>query len=465
MRLWPDSLFGRLFLATIAVVVITLSVILALIVRERQEFALLESAAGDSLSSIAATAQNLARLSPAERAQELAELRDQRRSREATRRARLSARRENRELLERAVVARLQQQLGEQFEVRALGPGGPPRDSVALFDERPREPGPAPGGPRRRTPDRPPFALEVVLPDGEAVAFRMPQPRPGPALPTRLFVDFGLLTLALSVVLYAMTRTITRPLGKLAQAADAVGRGKSVAPLPEQGGRELRAATRAFNAMQERLRRYLDSRTRVLAAMSHDMRTPLTRLRLRVESIDDEALRARCTADLDEMSDMIRGALAVFRGMNDEEPATPIDINVFLEALRDEHIELGGIVTLIGRAQQPYLGKPLALRRCLGNLIQNAIQYGNQANITIEDEDALTIRIRDRGPGIPADALEQVFEPFFRLEASRNRNTGGTGLGLSIARDIAQAHGGTVALRNVDSGLEAELRLPRSHER
>jgi signal transduction histidine kinase len=213
------------------------------------------------------------------------------------------------------------------------------------------------------------------------------------------------------------------------------------------------------------LRRYLDSRTRVLAAMSHDMRTPLTRLRLRVESIDDEALRARCTADLDEMSDMIRGALAVFRGMNDEEPATPIDINVFLEALRDEHIELGGIVTLIGRAQQPYLGKPLALRRCLGNLIQNAIQYGNQANITIEDEDALTIRIRDRGPGIPADALEQVFEPFFRLEASRNRNTGGTGLGLSIARDIAQAHGGTVALRNVDSGLEAELRLPRSHER
>jgi signal transduction histidine kinase len=173
-------------------------------------------------------------------------------------------------------------------------------------------------------------------------------------------------------------------------------------------------------------------------------------------------LRARCTADLDEMSNMIRGALAVFRGLNDDEPATAIDIDALLEALRDEHREIGGVVTLHGRAHRPYVGKLLALKRCLGNLLQNAIQYGHEANVTVEDGAVLRIRIRDRGPGIPPDALDRVFEPFFRLESSRSRDTGGTGLGLSIARDVAQAHGGSLTLRNVEGGLEAELALPRN---
>jgi signal transduction histidine kinase len=265
----------------------------------------------------------------------------------------------------------------------------------------------------------------------------------------------------LGIGLFVMTRTITRPLGKLAQAADAMGRGTTVEPLPEVGGRELRAATRAFNAMQERLRRYLDSRTRVLAAMSHDMRTPLTRLRLRVESIDDDQLRAKCIADLDEMNQMIRGALGLFRGLNDEEVATPIDINALLNALREEHTELGATVTIEGRATAPFVGKPLALKRCIGNLIQNAIQYGQEAQVIVEDGPVLIIRIRDRGPGIPAEDIERVFEPFFRLESSRNRDTGGTGLGLSIARDIAQTHRGSLKLQNVEGGLEARLELPR----
>lgn len=457
--LLPDSLFGRLFFAIIAVVATTILIMVALIVRERREFSMLESSAGSSLSSIASTAENLARMPPNQRHRTLKELRAQRRTVDEIRRARFSERRETREMLERTVIRRLQQQLGDEFEVRALGPGRRPRNFVALYEDPASEatqgardgPGPLGRG----------FMLEVVLPDGEAVAFRMPPPRPGPQLPMRIFIDFSVLTLILGIVLYAMTRTITRPLGQLANAADAVGRGSSVEPLPEVGGRELRAATRAFNSMQERLRRYFDSRTRVLAAMSHDMRTPLTRLRLRVESIEDEQLRARCTADLDEMSNMIRGALAMFRGLNDEEPATAIDINALLEALRDEHVELGGTVTLSGRVNQPYSGKLLALKRCLGNLIQNAIQYGHEAHIVVEDGTALVIRIRDRGPGIPAESLDQVFEPFFRLESSRNRDTGGTGLGLSIARDIAQAHGGKLTLRNVEGGLEAELRLPR----
>jgi len=456
-RLIPDSLFGRLLLATLGAVVITLLILAGLIVRERREVSLLESSADSSLASIAETAANLARVSPPEREAMLADLHARGRNVDELRRARFSERRESREMLERTVISRLQQKLGDDFQVRPVGPGRPPRDVVVLSDDRSASAPPPREGPMGR-----PFLLEVVLPDGEAVAFRMPPPRPGPEMPTRIFFDIGVLTLILGLILYGMTRTITRPLGKLAKAADAVGRGMSVEPLPEGGGRELRAATRAFNSMQERLRRYLDSRTRVLAAMSHDMRTPLTRLRLRVESIEDEQLRARCTADLDEMSNMIRGSLAVFRGLNDEEPAIAIDVNELLAALRDEHVELGGTVTVSGHAAQPYIGKPLALKRCLGNLIQNAIQYGNEANLSVEDGAALVIRVRDRGPGIPVEALDQVFEPFFRLESSRNRDTGGTGLGLSIARDIAQAHGGTLTLSNIEGGLEATLTLPRT---
>lgn len=471
--LMPDSLFGRLFVAIVGVVAAMLLILLALILRERREFAQLESGAGSTLSSIAETAEQLATLPPAERAVVLDEIRAKRRSTEQIRRARMGELRENREELERVVVARLQRKLGDDYAVRLVRGGPPRRDAVSLSEERgaegsgdppPREgfaPEAPPGAPRGPPMDRRPFEIEITLPDGDAVTFRMPMPRPGPPLPRQIFFEFGLLTLVLGAVLYLMTRTITRPLGKLAVAAEAVGRGTRVEPLPEEGGRELRAATRAFNSMQERLRRYLDSRTRVLAAMSHDLRTPLTRLRLRVESIDDEALRARCAADLDEMSTMIRGALGVFRGLNDDEAATPIDIDALLESLRAEFSEMGGTVTLTGRANAPYEGKPLALKRCLANLIGNAIQYGGEANITVEDGATLTIRIRDRGPGIPPGSLEQVFEPFFRLESSRSRDTGGTGLGLSIARDIAQTHGGSITLKNVEPGLEATLVLPR----
>lgn len=470
MRILPGSLFGRLFVAIVAVVATTLLIILALIVRERRDFAALESGVGSSLTRIADTVEQLATLSPPQREQALAELREKRRTLMQMRRARFDEQRIDRGELEHTVVVQLQRKLGNDYQVRAVRSGMPRRDAVSLSEERgaeagPQNPsqggiqsGPPPGGPPM---DRRPFEIEIALPDGDTIAFRIPMPRPGPPLPRRIFVEFGLLTLVLGAVLYFMTRTITRPLGKLAVAADAIGRGARVEPLPEEGGRELQAATRAFNSMQERLRRYLDSRTSVLAAMSHDLRTPLTRLRLRVETIEDEALRTRCAADLDEMNSMIRGALGLFRGLNDDESAVDIDINALLEGLRDETIETGGVVTLRGRASGPYKGRPLALKRCFGNLVNNAIQYGKEANISIEDGAALVIRIRDRGPGIPIAQLEQVFQPFFRLESSRNRDSGGIGLGLSIARDIVQAHGGALVLKNVEDGLEATITLPR----
>jgi signal transduction histidine kinase len=161
---------------------------------------------------------------------------------------------------------------------------------------------------------------------------------------------------------------------------------------------------------------------------------------------------------------MVTGALNLFRGMNDDEQPQPVDVGALLDELRAEFAELGSELEVTGATAGPLIAKPLALKRCLTNLISNAIKYGTRASVTIEDAPAeLVLRIADEGPGIPEDMLERVFEPFFRLESSRNAATGGSGLGLNIARDVAQAHGGSLALRNREPrGLEAILRLPRA---
>jgi signal transduction histidine kinase len=268
--------------------------------------------------------------------------------------------------------------------------------------------------------------------------------------------------LLLVIVLYATARSITRPLSDLARAADSVGRDSRPAQLEERGARELRDAARAFNTMQDRLRRYLDSRSRVLAAMSHDLKTPLTRLRLQVEALDNPAMQLRIGRELDEMESMVREALSLFRGLDDGEPAAPLDVDALLTKIRSEFHDMSAEVTVNGHAQQAYTGKPQALKRCLTNLVANAVKFGTRADVVVEDGSELIIRVRDHGPGIPPAELERVFEPFYRLESSRNRDSGGTGLGLSIARDIAQAHGGSLTLSNLPTGgLEATLRLPR----
>jgi signal transduction histidine kinase len=173
-------------------------------------------------------------------------------------------------------------------------------------------------------------------------------------------------------------------------------------------------------------------------------------------------LRTRFAADLDEMEALVHGALALFKGLDDDERFERVDVNELLATLVAEYGELGAAVALQGNAMAPVQGKPRALKRCLRNLVDNALKFGERATIEVEDGDALVILVADEGPGIPEDMLERVFEPFYRLESSRNRDTGGTGLGLSIARDVMQAHGGTVTLRNrPEGGLIAELRLPR----
>jgi signal transduction histidine kinase len=455
----PETLFGRLFAATVAVVATALLLLLTLVLRERRELAFAESGSSAAAASIVEVSQQLATLSPEQRDSKLEQLRAEHRPRRPH-----DHPHEDFIVAQRAFASEVQKELGATFSVAARPPRMGHRRVVMLGDSDPSsDHGEGQGGGRPPPPPDRMFDLVVTLPDGDRVAFRTFSPRGTPPFPRHFIFELGFLTVLLGIVLYAMTRTITRPLGDLANAADAVGRGNAVQPLQERGARELKRATRAFNAMQERLNRYLDSRTRVLAAMSHDLRTPITRLRLRVESIEDEALRTRCVEDLDEMTRMVRGALSVFRGLNDEEPTVAVDVDALLQELQRQFGEINASVAIEGHAAAPFVGKPLALKRCLGNLVNNALQYGEHATVAVTDSDEeLTIRVLDDGPGIPQAELERVFEPFYRLESSRNRETGGTGLGLSIARDVAQAHGGSLTLANRSGGgLEARLVLPR----
>ena len=307
------------------------------------------------------------------------------------------------------------------------------------------------------------FDVNVAFPDGDSAVFRIGHIPRGAPLSRNLFFNLALVVLLLVIVLYVMARSITRPLSNLVSAAESLGRSVRHPKLEEKGARELRDAARAFNTMQDRLQRYLDSRTRVLAAMSHDLKTPLTRLRLQVETtLDDPAIQARFSEQLDEMESLVRGSLALFRGLDDDETQTPIDINSLVGTIKNEFKEMGHDVSVEGQAAQPLMGKPQALKRCLTNLVANAVKFGVRAKIIVEDSSALLIRVRDEGPGIPPEELERVFEPFYRVESSRNRDTGGTGLGLSIARDVAQAHGGSLVAQNMSAGgLEVLLVLPR----
>jgi signal transduction histidine kinase len=452
-RLLPSTMFGRLAASLVLVVGIMLAVMLTLILRDRAELSMRVGGIGDSSHRIAYLTHELEALNGAARAVEQRRLASDESMR--VKPDRYPGRTLNRHevaAIARAFVAELKDRLGDGYEVQVnrMKRGSTRWDLIHLVPQR------------RPASGTTALDVSVGLPDGDTLMFRVAAPLPDPPLPWSLFVQIGILTLALGVVLFLVTRSITRPLSKLALAAEAVGKSVRHPPLVEEGVREIRDATRAFNTMQDRLLRYLDSRTNVLAAMSHDLRTPLTRLRLRVESVADERLHARFTADLDEMESLVWSALALFKGLEDDEKFESVDVNGLLDTLVAEYAEIGSQLTLAGAAQEPLHAKPRALKRCLGNLIDNALKFGQRATISVEDGEALAICISDDGPGIPEDMLERVFEPFYRLESSRSRDTGGTGLGLSIARDIAQAHGGSLTLRNrPEGGLMAELRLPR----
>ncbi|MCX7170722.1 MAG: ATP-binding protein [Proteobacteria bacterium] len=214
--------------------------------------------------------------------------------------------------------------------------------------------------------------------------------------------------------------------------------------------------------MQRRLARFISERTRLLTAMSHDLKTPITRLRLRTEMLDDASLQRKFVQDLDEMEAMVTQTLEFMRDGSASEAVQPVNLMALLESMQTDYRDTGQRVDISGQVRRTYPVRPLAMRRCLGNLVDNALRYGQCATIEIEEQPAeLLLKIRDVGPGIPDSELEKVFEPFYRGEASRSRATGGTGLGLGIARNIAHAHGGEITLSNLPGGgLEARLRLP-----
>jgi signal transduction histidine kinase len=307
------------------------------------------------------------------------------------------------------------------------------------------------------------FFIQVQLRDGTWVWFERQIPPELFDWPVQLLITLGILLVGVTALSLFAVRWVVKPLRELRRAADALGKDIHRPPLPETGPIEVAETSRAFNTMQRRIGRYVEDRARILAAVSHDLKTPLTRLRLRADLLDDEELGEKIRRDLDDMQAMVDATLDFMRGTASREEARLLDLTALLESLRDDANEVGARVHLRGGIERPYRCRPLAIKRCIGNLLDNALRYGGEADIEARDSDtAITLRIADRGPGIPPEAMERVFEPFLRLESSRGRHSGGTGLGLGIARNIARAHGGDLALKNRDGGgLIAELSLPR----
>ncbi|PFH08327.1 signal transduction histidine kinase [Collimonas sp. PA-H2] len=311
-------------------------------------------------------------------------------------------------------------------------------------------------------------AVYVALKDGAVLKVKLRVMRepgapggrpPGMPFPSLYFALFMVLIAVLAFVVAKMT---ARPIQLLANAAGELGSDIDRPPLDESGPTEVRQAATAFNAMQARIKRQIQHRTHMLAAITHDLQTPLTRLRLRLEKVGDGELRQKLLEDLAVMQSMVREGLDLARSMDSAEAMQKLDIDSLLDSVCADAVDARQDVTLEGRTRASIVAQPNALRRCLINLVDNATKYGRYARLQVGREGAdIVIRIRDGGVGIPAELLERVFDPFFRLETSRSRDTGGTGLGLTIARNIAENHRATLQLRNHPAGgLEVTLRLP-----
>ena len=308
------------------------------------------------------------------------------------------------------------------------------------------------------------FVSQIRLHDGMLVTVDARQADQSAGWPYRMLLSLAVLLTAVVVLSLVAVRWATRPLNALADAADELGRNIHRPPMDESGPIEVVRAARAFNTMQLRITAYLRERTSVLAAMSHDLKTPVTRLRLRAELLTDPELQLKFTRDLEELEAMVAATLDFLHGTAGSEAAQPVDMTALLETLQADLSETGSQISITGQALRPYVGQPTALKRCVRNLAENAVKYGKSVSIEVDDnEERLRILVRDEGPGIPPAELDRVFEPFYRVEGSRNRDTGGTGLGLTIAKSIAQSQGGELTLENRrGGGLEARLTLPRT---
>lgn len=303
--------------------------------------------------------------------------------------------------------------------------------------------------------------LSVRLSDGRWLGVETVFHRPPLQVAWPSILAMGLMALAtILIVLWAVHR-ISRPMQALVAGADRLGRGEAPVPVPIEGPSELRQVTEAFNTMQERLTRHVRDRTEMLAALGHDLRSPLTALRLRIETLEDHEARDRLAATADEMQTMVETTLAFAKGVAVNELSTAIDLRLLVGEIIDDAGDTERIHLVPGESVS-VTGRQTALKRALRNIIENAVAYGERASITIENSDAgAQIVVKDNGPGLDQEELERIFDPFVRLETSRSRDTGGIGLGLPIARAIIHSHGGEITLQNhPDGGLIVRMLIP-----
>jgi two-component system OmpR family sensor kinase len=306
----------------------------------------------------------------------------------------------------------------------------------------------------------PPFAAALKRPDGQWLVLEPTRPLVSP-WQTRTLIWFALSALLLTPLAWLIARRLARPIHTFAEAAERLGGDPNAPPLEEsKGPAEVRAAAAAFNDMQEKLRRYVQERTAMVAAIAHDLRTPLTRMRFRIENASPE-IRDKVAADIEQMDAMVSQALTFVRGDTTRGERVKLDLGALIQSVADDLAEMGSDVTFEG-GKLVVEGDPVGLRRLVSNLVENAVKFGKLARVSLaRDGQAVLIRVEDDGPGLADSEIERVFEPFHRADPSRAPSTGGFGLGLSVARSIARAHGGDVSLANREGGgLTATVRLP-----
>jgi signal transduction histidine kinase len=368
-------------------------------------------------------------------------------------------------------VSRVELQIdnGPRFFVRRA-PVTPPKSPPQHGAREPfaREPGgrgpPGPDGPPRGK-DEPlifgDFKLGVRQSDGHWLVV---EPKPTfrfDSWQQRVLLILLLSVAAVTPLAWLFARKLAQPITAFADAAERLGKDPRTPPLSISGSGEVVAAATAFNNMQERLRRYVEDRTAMVGAIAHDLRTPLTRLKFRIEAAPDD-IRPKLAADIDQMEAMISATLGFVRDTNRPAERTKLELSSLVESVIDEAAETGGEATVERADKVVVEGDPVALKRMVANLVDNALKYGGAVRGSVYAEDGMAIiEIDDDGPGVPPAELERVFEPFYRGEPSRNRETGGIGLGLAVVRSLARAHGGDVTLHNrPGGGLRACVRLP-----
>ncbi|MGE0853010.1 MAG: ATP-binding protein [Hyphomicrobiaceae bacterium] len=304
--------------------------------------------------------------------------------------------------------------------------------------------------------------VSIPLADGSWLSFTTALPAGGPAFSAQFLFSMAIMAMIILAVSVWAVRRVTAPLASLATAAERLGHDVNAAPLAETGTNETRQAARAFNDMQTRLRGLIENRTRLLAAISHDLRTPLTLLRLRAETVENAQERDKMLSTIAEMDAMIGATLTFARDQSADEARRPTDLTTLLQSVVADMRDAGLAVRMQAAEPIVYECQPAALTRAVRNLLDNAAKYGKSATVGIGRlSKAIEINIDDEGPGIPQQELMRVLEPFYRLEESRSRETGGVGLGLAIAQSIVQAHGGTLTLTNRQPrGLRATIFLP-----